>query len=194
MTSAQILLENVAICLLVPIALRQVQGAVVRRLDNRRMYHILFCRLLPIICGVLIALCMIVQTGTARSFRVDTLWSLTGPFHESRLWVLIGDQIGTPWAGPGIGPVGPIVATAYALVAGLTLVNAVIAMVGWRSLGALRGIAVHVISTLVTAVYVTFLLITVAWVVHWLNFWIFAVLMLLIEMRRREERGVRLSF
>jgi len=82
----------------------------------------------------------------------------------------------------------------WAFVGAATLFNVVVAILGWRSVAAVRGIAVHGLLVLyycVAAVFVTLLLL---WILHWLNFWIFLVLLVVIEVRRREESGARLSF
>ena len=198
MTPSLLLLENAVVCLLILVALRRMQSMAVVALDNRQMYNIPFCRLLPVACGIVLAVLVLLQAHVAQTFTIDDLWSLSGPFHESRLLLLMANQAATislaDLSGLGTGMDSPYLVAAYAAVACLTLINVAIAILGWRSLGALRGIVIHVVSVAVTAVFVTFVSILLIWVVHWLNFWIFAVLLALVEMRRREDRAVKLSF
>lgn len=198
MTPAVLLVENILVCLLILVALRRAQSMAILALDNRDMYRIPFCRLLPAACGIVLAVSVFLQAQLAQTITFSNLWSLSGPFHESRLLVLLTDQAATmsfaDLSGLRTSMDNPLVAAAYTIVLCLTLINVVIAVLGWRSLGAWRGIAVHVLSALITAAFVTLVTILLIWVVHWLNFWIFAVLLALVEMRRREERGVKLSF
>jgi hypothetical protein len=76
----------------------------------------------------------------------------------------------------------------------LTAVNALVAMAGWRSVRALRGLATHIVLSVSNGLIFIIWALTALWAIHWLNFWIFLVLLCVIEMRRRESGTVRLSF
>ena len=73
MTPSLLLLENAVVCLLILVALRRVQSMAVVALDNRQMYNIPFCRLLPVACGIVLAVLVLKALRISICFHLDTM-------------------------------------------------------------------------------------------------------------------------
>ncbi len=192
-----VLIENIILFLLVPRALRTASQKAVQAIDDRNMFGIPFCSSVATACGILLAIVILLCAGVAGDAAPSRLWGFDGPWHTGRLLVLVTTYLSALVQG-GIAEQASIVISIVTLLlvsaGGLTLINGVVAAAGWRSIQALRGLATHIILAVSSALVFAIWALTALWAVHWLNFWIFLVLLCVIEMRRRETGPVRLSF
>lgn len=192
-----IVIENIVLFLLVPLALRSASQKTVMTLDDRSMFKIPFCSSVATACGALLAIVFLLCAGVASDAAPARLWGFDGPWHTGRLLILLATYTSALWQG-GISEHAALLASTVSFLllctALLTMVNALVAIGGWRSIQAIRGLATHVVLSVSTAVIFIIWALTVLWALHWLNFWIFLVLLCVIEMRRRESGTVRLSF
>jgi hypothetical protein len=76
----------------------------------------------------------------------------------------------------------------------LAMLNLAIAVTGWRSPAALMGLIAHLVLSMSVWFVLTIRVLAAIWVLHWLNFWILLILLVVPELRRREEGVTRLSF
>lgn len=194
MASASIMLENLLVCVALPFVVRKGVFAATGWLQDRPMFSIQFCYVLAASSGVAIGMMLIASADTIERITLEEIWKINGLWHHPRAYEMIVDYIqvvAESWPGAKSSRFSSIL---WAFVWAAALCNVVIAILGWRSAGALRGIAVHGLLVVYYCAATVFLLLMLLWIVHWLNFWIFVVLFVVIEVRRREESGARLSF
>jgi hypothetical protein len=189
--------ENFLLIVALPWLLHDGARDFVARLDNRSMFSIPFCRSLAIACGGLLAIATALLAGIAGKLSPAALWDITGFWHEGRfidiLAVFAGELSQPQQSSFGLKQVR-LTQILIALAAALTAVNFVIAVLGWRSAGALRGMIAHCLIAISMWIILTIGALAAFWVVHWLNFWVLLVVTIVVEMRRREEGVTKLSF
>jgi hypothetical protein len=195
-----VVIENIILFLLIPKVLWSLSQGTVRQIDDRNMFVIPFCSNIATTCGALLAIVFLLGAGVVRDAAPVLLWGFDGPWHTGRLMVLLATYVSNLLQG-GIygltGQSGVLASTVTFLLACaaiLTLINGLVAIAGWRSLQAIRGLAMHTVLMVSIAVIFIIWALTALWALHWLNFWVFLVLLCVIEMRRRETGTVRLSF
>ena len=194
MAYASIVLENLLVCVALPFVVRKGVFAAMGWLQDRPMFSIKFCYVLAASSGIAIGLTLMASAGIINRITLAEIWKVNGLWHYPRAYeTSVGNIHLIADSSSGLQSLR-LMPTLWAFVGATTLFNMVVAILGWRSVAAMRGIAVHGLLVLyycAAAVFVTLLLL---WIVHWLNFWIFLVLLVVIELRRREESGARLSF
>jgi hypothetical protein len=82
----------------------------------------------------------------------------------------------------------------FASAAFLAASNFAIAAMGWRSPAAIRGLIAHLVISISVWLVLTIRALAAIWVLHWLNFWVLLILLVVLELRRREVGTTRLSF
>lgn len=192
-----VVFENIILFLLIPQALRSIANKTAQTLDDRNMFGVPLCGSIATACATLLAIIILLSTGVVYDAAPARLWGIDGPWHTGRLMVLGANYLSVLAPGGSVEYSATLVSIVKFILAGiavLTLINGLIAAAGWRSIQAVRGLAVHVILAASRAVIFYIWVLTALWVIHWLNFWIFLVLLCVIEMRRRESGAVRLSF
>ena len=192
-----VVIENIVLFLLVPQVLRSASQKAVQTIDNRNMFEIPFCSSVATACGALLAIVFLLCAGVVGDAAPARLWGFDGPWHTGRLMSLLVTYTSALWyggVGEQVGWLWSSVSFLLLCTAILTLVNALVAVAGWRSIQAVRGMATHLILSASNAVIFVIWALTALWALHWLNFWIFLVLRCVFEMRRRESGAVRLSF
>ncbi|MBO6776154.1 MAG: hypothetical protein JJ897_11735 [Marinibacterium sp.] len=158
------------------------------------MFSIQICYVLAASSGIAIGLILMSNAGIINRITLSEIWKINGNWHLPRAYEMIVSNIQLIADSLHGVHSSRLMSILWAFVGAATLFNVVVAILGWRSVAAVRGIAVHGLLVLyycAAAVFVTLLLL---WILHWLNFWIFLVLFVVIEVRRREESGARLSF
>lgn len=189
--------ENFLLIVALPWLIHDGARDFVARFDNRNMFSIPFCRSLAIACGGLLAIATAVLVDISGDMSPAMLWDITGFWHQGRFINIL-----TAYAGE-LSTVSQASLTLkqllltqilFVLAVALTAVNFVIAILGWRSPGALRGMIAHCLIAISVWIVLTIGALAAFWVVHWLNFWVFLVVTIVVEMRRREARVTKLSF
>jgi hypothetical protein len=169
----------------------------VARIDNRGMFSIPFCRSLAVACGGVLAIATAVLAGLQNEISLSSLWSIFGFWQEGRFLVILeryADALCLS-SSEAIGQRQFIFVQILFLSAILLgVVNLGIAVMGWRSLGALRGLLAHGVISISVWLTLTVRGLAALWVLHWLNFWALLILLIVLELRRREEKTTRLSF
>lgn len=165
-----------------------------RLLDDRGLYAVPPLLGLPIAAGGLLEGYLLTGTGLIDGLSPNGIWGADGPWrinlqglYETYLapWALAdlarlaALDLRARW--PAAWPWVAAYAAAFAPVA-------IIAGFAWRSWRAAPNAALFVPISLTSALIIHYLIIVAYWVVYWLNFWVFFVLVLLLEMRRREPR------
>ena len=197
MTLILVVIENGILVLLLPLMVRAAAKSSAQAIDNRNMFGIPFCSGLSTICGVLLAVAILSTAGVFSNAVPAQLWGFDVHWQTGRLLVLMTAFLSVLIQGGAENTAGIFVsAVPFLLVCAgmLTLANGLVAIVGWRSVQAYRGLTAHVILSLSTALVFSIWSLTAIWALHWLNFWSFLVLLCVIEIRRRESDSVRLSF
>ncbi len=191
---ANILVENFIVCFVLPLLVRRSVQFSIKQVDDRKMYSITICAILAYTAGASLAGALLFAFDFWRLASIEAIWSLQGPWHDPRVIASFERNL-SGLSFRYLERLPPyVVATINVLLWGGLLVNTLIAVTGWRSVQAVRGILGHLIIA-TYAFYASIFVITVGlWLLHWLNFWIFLVILIFVEFRRREERGARLSF
>jgi hypothetical protein len=189
--------ENLILLVILPWMINDAARDLVARLDNRGMFSIPFCRSLAVACGGLLAIATAVLAGLGTEITAAGLWDFSGFWHSGRFldilhryFVDLQSVSSRPAAAHAI-LLANMLFTSAAL---LAVINLGIAAMGWRSVAALRGIMAHCVISLSVWGTLTIRGLAAIWILHWLNFWALLILLLVLEMRRREEVSTRLSF
>lgn len=177
-----------------------VAGAVqnwVVRLDNRNMFSLPFCRAVAVASGGVLAIATAVLAGFHHETSIASLWAIDGFWHTSR-FLTIGERYVSNLLSPPPGLISAsqlLFAQTLLVSAGfLAALNFGIAIMGWRSLGAMRGLLAHLVVSLSFWMVLTVRVVAALWILHWLNFWSLLIALIVLELRRREEATTRLSF
>lgn len=189
--------ENFLLIAALPWLIHDGARDIVARLDNRSMFSIPLCRSLAIACGGLLAIATALLAGIASKLSPAVLWDITGFWHEGRfidILAVFAGELSNPEQSTFGAKQVRLTQILIALAAALTTVNFVIAILGWRSAGAMRGMLAHCLIAISMWVILTICALATFWVVHWLNFWVLLVVTIVVEMRRREDGVTKLSF
>ena len=189
--------ENLLLIVALPWLVSDAARDLVARIDNRGMFSIPFCRSLAVACGGVLAIATGVLAGLQDEISVASLWDLSGFWHGGRFLVILERYADDLWSlSPGtIAPNQLLFAQIlFASAALVAVVNFGIAVMGWRSLAALRGLIAHLAISVSVWLVLTVRALAAIWVLHWLNFWVLLILLVVLELRRREEATIRLSF
>ncbi|WP_139162998.1 hypothetical protein [Desulfonatronum thiosulfatophilum] len=170
---------------LLPTALILMSAWLVRRLDDRGMYAVFPFSGLPIAAGIIFCWAMLTAMHIPRSFTVQGIWFST-------YWALTPMELYLLWLSPlamyqawiaGMAVLfSEVLKFSWLAASFLTILIVAIAVAGlaWRNRQAWRGIALFFLLALTAASWFYLSVILIAWLVHWLNFWllllIFAVL------------------
>jgi hypothetical protein len=188
--------ENFLLIVVVPWLVSDAARDLVARLDNRGMFSIPFCRVLAVACGGVLAIATGVLAGLQDEISAASLWGVSGFWHGGRCLVILEGYA------EGLRSLSSASMSAehllfarilFAAAALLAALNLAIAVMGWRSLAALRGLGGHLVISLSVWFVLTIRTLAAIWVLHWLNFWILLILLIVLELRRREEGFTRLS-
>ena len=197
MSYAIAIAENLLLIVALPWLVNDAARHLVKLLDNRGMFAIAFCRSVAIACGGVLAIATGVLAGLQNEISVAKLWDISGFWHTGRFLVIV-EKYGRDllsWPPQLITPRQLFFAQIVFASAGLlAFLNVVIAALGWRSPAALRGMMAHIIISISVWLILTVRVLAAIWVLHWLNFWALLILLIVLEMRRREESATRLSF
>lgn len=197
MSYAIAIVENLVVIVALPYLVSDTARDLVKRLDNRGMFSIPFCRSLAIAGGGLLAIATGVLAGLHNEVSIAKLWDISGFWHTGRFLAIV-EKFGKDlwlWTPQLITPRQLFFSQMLFVSAGcLAALNFAIAVMGWRSPAALRGLAAHLIISLSVWLVLTVRVLAAIWVLHWLNFWALLILLIVLEMRRREEYATRLSF
>lgn len=186
--------ENVFFCIALPIFFQKAKVWIVKKIDTRRMYSITICYYLAFLCGILASFDVLIGGDFFQNYSIQEIWSMAGVFHEPRFIQLVSNLANSYTDGnwPNWAVLSyPLVVKAIFFV---SLVNFLIAIAGWRSVGAFRGIVSHFIIASYYFLMSLFCIFLIGWMLHWLNFWFFLVAIVFIEIKRRQRRETRLSF
>ncbi len=194
MAFASVVVENAIICLAAPIGMRHAVTATTDWLQDRPMFSIQVCYLLASSSGVILGLILLGYGGILERASISEIWKVNGLWHQARAYEMFFINLNII-----VTSLQNVQATAlnlslFALLSAGMLFNTAVAILGWRSLAALRGIAAHCLVVFYFCASTLFTVLLFLWVLHWLNFWAFLILFLVIEIRRREQSGTRLSF
>ena len=191
------IVENLLLIVALPWLVSDAARDMVDRVDNRGMFSIPLCRSLAVACGGVLAIATGVLAGLRNEISVAGLWDLSGFWHGGRFLVVLERYAYDLWSLPPDSITSKQLLFAQLLVASaalLAIVNFGIAVTGWRSLGALRGLIAHLAISASVWIVLTVRGLAAIWVLHWLNFWILLIVLVVLELRRREEGTTRLSF
>lgn len=189
--------ENFLLIVALPWLIHDGTRDFVAALDNRSMFSIPFCRSLAVACGSLLAIASAVLADITADISPAMLWDITGFWHQGRFINILAayaEELSTVSHLPLTFKQLLLTRILFLLVIALTAVNFVIAILGWRSPGALRGMITHCLLAISVWMVLTIGALATFWVMHWLNFWFFLVVTIVVEMRRREEGVTKLSF
>ncbi len=189
--------ENFLLIVALPWLASDAARALVARLDNRGMFSIPFCQSLAVASGGLLAIATGVLVIRADEFSLAGLLDIFGFWHESRFLFILArfvDDLRLLQQASISGHQWILAQTLLASALLLTALSFGIALSGWRSPGAFRGLLAHCVIALSVWLVVTVGALAALWVLHWLNFWTFLVLLIVLELRRREDAVTRLSF
>ena len=189
--------ENLLLIVALPWLVGDAARNLVARIDNRGMFSIPFCRSLAVACGGVLAIATGVLAGLHDEISVASLWDLSGFWHGGRFLVILERYAGdlSSLSLESIAPKQLLFAQLlFVSAALLAVLNFGIAVMGWRSPAALRGLMAHLVITVSVWFVLTVRGLAAIWVLHWLNFWVLLILLIVLEMRRREEATTRLSF
>jgi len=165
---------------MLPIALWVVNLLLLRRLDNRGMYQVAPFPWLPWLSGALL-------TSAAFDGMEITSWLKPEGIWLSDFWAISFDELYRTWLDPRD--------VLLALIAGIVelnceadeggwrlpflgltgLLTAVVAVLAWRSWQASRGVLLFLWLTLSHMVLIYTFLIVLAWLTHWVNFWLLPI-------------------
>jgi hypothetical protein len=191
------LTENLLLIVALPWLFSDTARDWAARLDNRGMFSIPFCRSLAVACGGVLAIATGVLAGIQNEIYASNLWSISGFWHTGRFLVILERYAAALWS---LSPVSiaakPMLFAQMLLVSAglLALCNFAMAVAGWRSPAALRGLMAHGMISISVWFVLTVRILAAIWVLHWLNFWALLILLIVLELRRHEETTTRLSF
>jgi hypothetical protein len=197
MSYAIAIAENLLLIVALPWLVNDTARDLVKRLDNRGMFSIPFCRSVAVACGGVLAIATGVLAGLQNEVSVAKLWDISGFWHTGRFLVIVEKYGRDLWWWPPqlITPRQLFLAQILFASAGLlAFVNFAVAALGWRSPAALRGLMAHIVISMSVWLMLTVRVLAAIWILHWLNFWVLLILLIVLEMRRREESATRLSF
>ena len=189
------LIENFFIVIIAPWLIMRSGMMLSSLLDNRSMFSVPLCNVIATASGILLLVAIGLETAFISGDLFQQVWNINGPLHQP----LFGEFL-IATASPGIPSpssgqfAGSLSAVNFGLALGMTSINMTIALVGWRGFGAIRGMAAHMVLSITFAVAWGLRLLAVIWVIHWLNFWAFAALLIVLELRRREKIGAQIVF
>lgn len=189
--------ENLLLIVALPWMVAGTAQNWIARLDNRNMFALPFCRAVAVAAGGVLAIATAVLAGFHNEVSIASLWAIDGFWHTGRLLTIAErytDNLLSPPAG-AISASQLLFAQTLLVSAGfLAALNFAIAILGWRSLGAMRGLLAHLVLSLSIWMVVTIRVLAALWILHWLNFWSLLIALIVLELRRREEATTRLSF
>lgn len=170
-----------------PIAVLLLSQRLVPRLDDRGLLKVLPFPILPTLAAVALEWVLIRSSGLAPALDLRLVWT------EPR-WAVDLASLAERELAPAV-----LVERARLTLAGLraepvalavvTLTTAVMGGMGWlawRSPRAWRGLFLHLWLAAAAWLLLHYLVVLVYWTLHWLNFWIFFVLLAFVQMRRGE--------
>jgi hypothetical protein len=141
------------------------------------MFSILFCRSLAVACGGVLAIATGVLAGLHDEISVASLWDLRALSMEadfSLFW-----RVRRRFVVPVTESIAPkqllFAQLLFVSAALLAVLNFGIAVMGWRTPAALRGVIAHLVIT-VSLWLVLVRGLAGIWVLHWLNFWVLLIL------------------
>jgi len=189
--------ENLLLIVALPWLVSDTARDLVGRLDNRGMFSIPFCRALAVACGGVLAIATGVLAGFQDEISAADLWGVSGFWHSGRFLVILEAYAeGLMSFSSDPNPTGYLLFAQALFISAalLAMVNLAIAVTGWRSPAALRGLIAHLVISMSVWFVTTIRVLAAIWVLHWLNFWVLLILLVVLELRRREEGTIRLSF
>jgi len=168
----------IAYALLFPLLLAGLAVAVVRRFDDRGLFAVFPFPLLSLLSGLLFGVHMLQAGGLWRWLAPSALW--LSPYWGQPLAELVAHWLSPPRL------LEQAALAQRALLAdprafGLSLqwllfallVIGVMSALAWRSVGALRGLLIHGVLSVCSALAVIWVCVLLACLLHRLNFWVF---------------------
>jgi hypothetical protein len=189
MTEALLSLLKVVV---VPFGLLTAARLLTHRLDDRGLFRPVPVGLVPVLAGAALGFACLRANGLSGALDPVGVWSPDSAWRVS--WnELVARYLAPEVLVAGLADVAPWrdrqAALALGLVAlGLTATS-VRAVLVWRSREAWRGPALFAAGTVAWAAVLHAGLVLAFWTVHWLNFWLIFILLLFVELRRREGAG-----
>lgn len=198
-TEVILLLATFAAIGLPPILLIGACALGIRVVDDRGFYAVPPLLWLPIAAGGLLEGYLLTRAGLPEGLSPIAIWSADGPWHTDLQGLyetylapraildrarLASAVTRATW--PAAAPWAIAYALAFvpvAVAAGLT----------WRSWRAVAAAALFPPISLTSAVVVHNLIMITCWALHWLNFWVLFVLVLLLELRRQDPKSPLLA-
>jgi hypothetical protein len=187
-----LVLETLVAILLLPLLLVAVCWLALRLIDDRGLYTVSPFRELAIAAGGLIEAFVLRSTGLASQLAPDQIW-VANDVWSINLQGLYETYLAPPvLAALGSDALSVLIARwpaawPWTVAYGLALLPVVVvAGFAWRSPWAIAGAVLFLPISMTTAVVLHCLIMMTYWVVHWLNFWVLFVLVLLFQMRRHE--------
>lgn len=176
-----LVIQNVMAMLILPISMIVVNRLLIQHLDNRGMYSVPPFSWLPIFAGIILCSAALTAMEVTSWLNPEGIWL-------SDYWSLRIDELHDIWLNP--------FDILFALIAGLIelrlemiddgwrpwvfqilfWIALAVALLAWRSWQAIRGVLLFVWATLTTMVIGYMAVITLAWVMYWLNFWLLLVI------------------
>lgn len=193
-TSQQLLviLQTVAATAILPASLLFVSRLLVRHLDDRGMYEVPPFSWLPLLAGASLCSAALDAMKVVGRFDPSELWL-------SDFWALRFEELYEVWLRPHD--------ILLAMIAGLIEFNneilhagwrvwlfqlsaaiaLLVALLAWRSWNAIRGVLLFFWLSLTDMVLMYMAVIMLAWVVHWLNFWILIIFFIFLYMYDKDD-------
>jgi hypothetical protein len=168
--------------------------ALLRRLDDRGLFKVQPFPWMPLTAGAALEWALLSRpSGLAaaldpRGIWTDPAWAVDlATIYDRHLSprALAGAAADTA-AGLAADPTGGSHAPVLAVLAAATLATSAMAALAWRSAAAWRGLALQLWLTAAAWLVLHHAVILAFWTLHWLNFWLFFVLLAFVQMRRKE--------
>jgi hypothetical protein len=165
-----------------------------RRLDDRGLFKVQPFPWMPLAAGAALEWALLTgPAGLATALDPRGVW--TNPAWAIDLATLyrrylapeaLASAAADTIAALAADPAGGLHALALAILAAATLATSCMAALAWRSAAAWRGVALQIWLTAAAWVVLHHAVVLTFWTLHWLNFWLFFVLLAFVQMRRRE--------
>lgn len=172
-----------------PFGLVALARLLTRRLDQKGLFQPLAFGIVPLLAGAALEFACLRANGLLAALDPLAVWSPDSIWHVS--WnVLVARYLAPEILLAGLARAAPWqdwqIASAFGLVALGLAAASLRAASTWRLRQAWRGPLLFTAWSSAWTAVLHGLLVLTFWTIHWLNFWLFFILLLFVELRRRE--------